>query len=100
MTRSRPRPSGATFSRIIRSLLVRIRALESSRPRTWPPTAGAESSLYRVAPTAWGVDPVSAVPAPRAPETTVRSAPPRRRRRQRLEIPIFRLPAPRGLPVT
>ncbi len=105
MTRSRPRPSGTTFNHVIRTLLVRIRALQSSRSKApWPPTAAAvESPLYRVAPTAWGVGPVSsaATQAPRSPEiAAARTASPRRRHRRRLEIPIFRLPVPRGLPAT
>ncbi len=105
MTRSRPRPSGTTFNHVIRTLLVRIRALQSSRSKApWPPTAtAAEAPVYRVAPTAWGVGPVSpaATRAPRSPESAaVRTALPRQRRRRCLEIPIFRLPVPRGLPAT
>ncbi len=105
MTRSRPRPPGTTCNHVTRTLLIRIRALQSSRAKApWPPTAAAvESPLYRVAPTAWGVGPVSpaATQAPRGPEVAaVRTAPPRRRHRRHLEIPIFRLPVPRGLPAT
>ncbi len=119
-------PSVVTFATVIRTLLVRIRALQSSRPgNPWPPsaTAGADSYgprqrrasgtmvrqrranlLYRVTPTAWGIDPAGNLPEDASQsdgrELAARSTPPRRRRRRRLEIPIFRLPVPRGLPAT
>ena len=98
------------FNAVIRTLLARI---ETVRNRSdWPPSATAVStpvdSLYRVAPTRWGVA------GPRAPEGTVASqarkgnvaAPPRqpgetdRPHRFRLELNVFSLPVPKGLPAT
>ncbi len=96
-----------SFAAVIRTLLVRIRALQSSRPgNPWPPSAaaGLDLSLYRVTPTAWGVEPAGALPAaapaPGGLEIIACCKPPGKRRRRRLEIPIFRLPVPRGLPAT
>ena len=96
-----------TFASILRTLLVRIRALESSRSRRpWPPSTdgAAGGSLYRVAPTAWGVAAPSVVPEIPAttgePVIASHATPPTRRSQRRLEIPVFRLPVPRGLPAT
>ncbi len=96
------------FASVLRSLLVRIRAFEASRSGSpWPPSAatGGESSLYRVAPTAWGVQPASvpeteptAAATPGAERVAARRVPARKRRH--LEIPVFSLPVPRGLPAT
>ncbi len=99
MTIFRSHPSGLTFADVIRSLLVRIRALETRRPEAPRPPS---RSIYRVAPTTWGVAPPSVAPADPAatgaPDATARRTAARKCRR--LEMPIFRLPVPRGLPAT
>ncbi len=92
-----------SFAAVVRTLLERIRAVQSRRSEDWPPSAAAtaSTSLYRVAPTAWGVassDPtVPAAPMP-AQDASRRDVMPRRR--QSLEISVFGLPVPRGLPAT
>ncbi len=93
------------FAAIVRSLLTRIRSLPTSGPRDpKPPVAPAVECppLYRVAPTAWGVDPDGNVYIDKIPAaaTIARAAMPRRRRRRRLETAVFSLPVPRGLPAT
>ncbi len=97
-----PRSHSLSFGDIIRSLLVRIRAYEKSRShKHWPPTARTGASLYRVIPTAWGVESAEKrredEATPPSASASVRPAPDRRRG---LRIPVFRLPVPRGLPAT
>ncbi len=94
-----------SFADIIRSLLVRIRAHEISKShKHWPPSATAGGDLYRVVPTAWGVEPAEKLPE--EVDAPPMNAPrPRRRlpapaRRRALRIPVFRMPVPRGLPAT
>ncbi len=93
------------FAAVVRSLLVRIRAYQASRAETRPSSAAAEVSglRYRVAPTMWGVggaggdgdriEAAGAVARPLAPATA-------RRRRRPLELTVYGLPVPRGLPAT
>ncbi len=99
-----------SFAAIVHTLLARIRVIQNRRDRReWPPSgsAGATSTTrYRVAPTAWGVDPEESPSAgsPRGSETgqarpvpagsgsTPRSA------TRRLELTAYGLPVPRGLP--
>lgn len=107
------------FATVVRTLVARIRAFEASRSgRNWPPTAsatvdsspvvGRDSAAYRVTPTAWGIasggeadrrsptdrssNPGS--PGCRSSDSQDRSA------RRRLELTVFELPVPRGLPST
>lgn len=88
-----------SFADVLRSLLVRIRALEASTPAT--PSPSDARALYRVAPTTWGVAPADSLPAiPETSDVIAGNATRAPRRRRRLEIPIFRLPVPRGLPAT
>ena len=96
------------FATVVRTLLDRIRALRCCRSDNWPPSAAATAgtSPYRVAPTTWGVSPTGAAPpdpsAPDAPKPSM-GTPHRtatRRRRRGLEISIYGLPVPRGLPAT
>ncbi len=95
------------FAAVVSSLLARIRALHTSRPgNPRPPSAAAVdySSLYRVAPTAWGLDPSGGAPDGELPAATSTAAPtptaPAPKPRRRLETAVFGLPVPRGLPVT
>ncbi len=88
------------FAAVVRSLLARIRALQTSGPGDPRPLSAVEySPLYQVAPTAWGVeapgDASDATASATPPATT-----PKPRRRRRLEDAVFGLPVPRGLPVT
>ena len=92
------------FAAVIRSLLARIRALETSPPGSprSPVAASDESSRYRVPLTMWGVAPLDDTPPSEPSDTTTSTrtiSTPARRRRQ-LEVPVFRLPVPRGLPAT
>ncbi len=100
----RSHPSAGTFATIIRTLLVRIRAFEASKSgNLWPPSAATGGELYRVAPTTWGVKPAGDTAnesTPSAAGAMRRDQTPASTRRRRLEIPIFRLPVPRGLPAS
>ena len=106
-----------SFAAVIRSLLVRIRAIQAAQanrhPGSCPPpaTTGGQTFLYRVAPASWGVEP-SAAADHRTDEPSntgsplghaSRRATPssiRRRRRRRLDLTAYGLPVPRGLPAT
>ncbi len=95
-----------SFTAVVRTLLVRIRALQASRSgNPWPPpaVAGGDELLYRVAPTMWGADTaaVGAGVEGTAGTAARRPAPTRARRRcRRLELTAYGLPVPRGLPAT
>ena len=99
-----------SFAAVIRSLLVRVRALEVRRPGDpWSPSATADGGprcapatggIYRVPPTAWGVS-AACDPgpdrAPAAPRTGRRAAMSPSRHRRRLDLSVYGLPVPRGL---
>ncbi|MEM7353846.1 MAG: hypothetical protein AAF657_23805 [Acidobacteriota bacterium] len=97
------------FAAVLRTLLARIRAFEAARAgRDWPPSgdaATAHDTLYRVPATSWGLSELdSAEPA----STTDRmktaegapSEPGDRVNRRGLELTVYGLPVPRGLPST
>ncbi len=98
-----------SFAAVVRSLLARIRALETSPTSSqWPPSAAAASAspVYQVEPTAWGVDRdaeslAGARSAAAAPGVTTATADaPAAKPRRLFEISPFGLPVPRGLPAT
>ncbi len=93
-----------SFTAVVRTLLVRIRALKASRSgNPWPPpaAAGGDEPLYRVAPTMWGAAAAAAGAGVEGPAVAaVRRPAPTRARRRRLELTAYGLPVPRGLPAT
>lgn len=100
-----------SFATVIRTLLARIRDFQNGRcHHRWPPSGSAGATTtdrYRVPPTAWGVTPPE--PASREPRDLTAghgaSAPddrgPMLRGSSRpLELTVYGLPVPRGLPTT
>ena len=92
-----------SFAAVVRTLLHRIRAIQATHrlPGEWPPSAAAMSDrphgrLYRVRPTAWGVDASESTGAVRAAQHQE----PRSAARRGLELTVYGLPVPRGLPST
>ena len=105
-----------SFAAVVRTLLVRIRALQAGRSGSQPPSASnvaadPEASRYRVAPTTWGVEGTGKEPRPagrQPPASTSAASDPAADRstplyggsRRPLQLRAHRLPTPRGLPVT
>ncbi len=97
-----------SFATVVRSLLVRIRAFQASRSgNPWPPSAvvGGDAPIYRVAPSMWGLRGAGAktgdeVIAGTAASPSARPATRRHASRRPLELTVYGLPVPRGLPAT
>ena len=93
-----------SFAAVVRTLLHRIRAIQDSHP--WPPSAAAihdraPGSIYQVRPTAWGVDtPEASGRERRTPVREPAGVEPRSAARRGLELTVYGLPVPRGLPST
>lgn len=97
-----------SFAAVVRTLLSRIRAIQDSNSGQWPPSAAATVSsgaIYRVRPTTWGVENAGGSPREAASEPSGRSARSASAStytgtRRRLELTVYGLPVPRGLPST
>jgi len=98
-----------SFAAVVRTLLHRIRAIQDRHdpgPRPAAVNDRAVGRIYRVRPTTWGVaapeTPRPARPAPASPAAarTPGEEAGRGRARRGLELTVYGLPVPRGLPST